>query len=191
MGPKDEPLVAKIVQIGPNRREQSAKMLIAARRFPGLLAISGADGSTLWWHRNELEVAAADGHLRRGFTLGRPLVTTVDDDDVPDVVMGVMFQRQQYLSEDEQRVELPAETRVQAVSGRTGRLIWNEQIADALTQGDPVQSINNVPYDSTWFSLTPCDHRSRRGASTPSLRHGSSTSSARTCLSSAPVLIGS
>ena len=135
--------------------------LIFARQFPGLLAISGADGSTLWWHGNELDVPAADGQLRRGFALGRPHVTEIDDDDVPDVVIGVMFQQQQYIDEDEQRVELPAETRVQAISGRTGRLIWNSRVEGALTEGDPVQAINNVPYDATWFSLTPGRHEGR------------------------------
>lgn len=134
-------------------------LLITARHFPGLLAVSGVDGSTLWWHKNELNVPAADGQLRHGFALGQPMVTDIDDDGVDDVILGAMLQPQQYLDDDEQRVDLPAETRVQAVSGQTGRLIWNSHIWGALTQGDPVQSVNNVPYDSTWFTLAPSrDH---------------------------------
>jgi outer membrane protein assembly factor BamB len=83
---------------------------------PWLLAVSARDGTVKWWYRSQHPGAKPGSTV-----LGPPVVADVDGDGVPDLI--ALFGP---LSLD--RPAGPAW--VEAISGRTGRRIWEFTIAD-------------------------------------------------------------
>jgi hypothetical protein len=115
---------------------------------PDLVAVDGSNGEVLWWHRNRPQPpgtrlsVAGEGN---SFVLAEPLRYDVDGDGTPDLVTGFSCSAFSVLTKDGKKEEMPAETLIQAVSGRTGKLLWSRRILDGVF-GRPTLSIDFLDY---------------------------------------------
>ena len=129
-----------------------------SRQMPALLALSGVNGSVLWEHLFELDIAGVappdnshmPGPLRPAHRLAAlvdaPSMADLDRDGIPDLVATLFFF--ELPLEIERRSPSPAGTPIlgvpqrqglarrviQAVAGGTGRTLWNTSIDSAFTQ---------------------------------------------------------
>jgi hypothetical protein len=100
---------------------------------PDLVAVNGTNGEVLWWHRNRVPPEGmkqgpfADDHMGDSFVLAEPLLYDVDGDRVPDLITGYSCAAVTFREPDntEKLSKRPMETLIQAVSGRTGKLLWS------------------------------------------------------------------
>jgi serine/threonine protein kinase len=85
-----------------------------SRTHPSLLALSGADGSVLWWFRSNPRDPDGnplpDSAGRRGAVVSRPAIADVDGDGTADIVACFCSSA--------------AQTWLESVSGRTGESLW-------------------------------------------------------------------
>jgi outer membrane protein assembly factor BamB len=96
---------------------------------PDLAAVSGADGTILWWFRTHDRPLGREDLVDAfaEFVLAEPLLHDVDGDGTPDVLAGFACGPRRF-RRDVQPVEHPRQTLVQAVSGKTGRLLWQHEL---------------------------------------------------------------
>jgi hypothetical protein len=116
---------------------------------PDLLAVSGKDGAVLWWHQARPLPAEALGQgLTSDGTLAlcEPLLCDVDGDGTPDVLAAFSCAARDFRLKDRQKLSLPYEAFIEAVSGRTGQTLWKHRLEDVAF----IHSHNFIP-----FSLTP------------------------------------
>ena len=107
---------------------------------PDLVAVNGTNGEVLWWHRNRArpdgmkEGPFVDDHTGDSFVLAEPLLHDVDGDGVPDLITGFSCAGVTFRGQDnrEKPVKRPAETLIQAVSGRSGKLLWSRRLEEVL-----------------------------------------------------------
>jgi hypothetical protein len=107
---------------------------------PDLVAVNGTNGEVLWWHRNRAppdgmkEGPFAGDHSGDSFALAEPLLHDVDGDGVPDLITGFSCAAVTFRGHDnrEKPVKWPAETLIQAVSGRNGKLLWSRRLEETL-----------------------------------------------------------
>jgi hypothetical protein len=99
---------------------------------PDLVAVDGTNGDVLWWHRNRPRPAGTQFAVAGGdsFVLSDPLQFDVDGDGTPDLVTGFSCAAYSLMTPAGKKEEMPAETLVQAVSGRTGKPLWSRHVAD-------------------------------------------------------------
>ena len=143
-----------------------------SRNMTSLLALSGGNGSVLWECSFELKMPgvtpADDPEMRgpvspvrrTGFLVDAPVVTDLDQDGLPDLVATLVFY--ELPIEIERRSPSPpgapgqpaanrqplARRVIQAISGRTGRVLWKHPI-------DPVFTIYSNPAWSRQATMVP------------------------------------
>jgi hypothetical protein len=140
-----DPAHARLVRPAPDLDADGMRDLVWACRFggAGLLAQSGKTGAVLWWRQ---AVPPADGlppdvqpvDLGGASTvLGMPLAADVNGDGTPDVV-AVFACRAAALRKtwQDQPRPLPAQTWVEAVSGRDGRVLWQCRLEERQAAGE-------------------------------------------------------
>jgi hypothetical protein len=127
---------------------------------PDLVAVDGTNGEVLWWHRNRArpdgmkEGPFADDRNGDSFVLAEPLLYDVDGDGVPDLITGFSCAAVTFRDngDPEKTSKRPAETLIQAVSGRSGKLLWSYPLADTRF-GRPTLSTDFHDYSQilgTW-----------------------------------------
>lgn len=111
--------------------------VVLSRSNPSLVAVSGATGQVLWWHRGRPELPAdlppggswtPAPHL--GSIVGTPLQTPVDADAIPDLVACFRSNAETYRAPNGQRHTDPGQSWLGAVSGRDGSLLWRQPLSD-------------------------------------------------------------
>jgi outer membrane protein assembly factor BamB/tRNA A-37 threonylcarbamoyl transferase component Bud32 len=145
--------IRHVVPVGPDLDgDGHGDLVLGFDVLPDLLAVSGKDGSVLWWHRNRpAPPGVAPGEVQysgENFVAGEPLCLDVDGDGVPDFVAGFRCSEMHYPTKDGRLARIPAETLVQAVSGRTGEPIWSHRL-------DGVMLSRSHGSDPIPFWLTP------------------------------------
>jgi tRNA A-37 threonylcarbamoyl transferase component Bud32 len=118
---------ATLVQPAPDLNQDGTPDLVwASRSSPSLLAVSGKDGSVLWWHR--ARPAGTGAPAGRGATAGDAVIGDADGDGVEDffasftaVREGVRINAQSPPGQTDSYIW------VEAVSGRDGHCIWTRE----------------------------------------------------------------
>jgi outer membrane protein assembly factor BamB len=120
---------------------------------PDLVAVNGTTGEIIWWHRNRArpdgmkEGPFAEDRSGDSFVLAEPLLSDVDGDGVPDLITGFSCAAVTFrdINDQDKTSKRPAETLIQAVSGRTGKLIWSYRLED-IRYGRPTLSTDFLDY---------------------------------------------
>ncbi|HSH15961.1 MAG TPA: hypothetical protein VLD18_08010, partial [Verrucomicrobiae bacterium] len=127
-----------LVPVQPDLNEDGTGDLVwISRTTPSVLALSGATGKTLWWHRSRSE-APAGGKLApddaqpsvSGSVVGRALAMEIDDDGILDFAVCLTSHPGTLRTEDQRVVRTPRQGWVEAVSGRTGQTLWRRSLGD-------------------------------------------------------------
>ena len=110
-------------------------LVLLSRSSPSLLAVSGATGKVLWWHRDE--VSSSSSSSSRGTVVGMPAMADVDGDGVPDVIALFHSDGERVVSGDgaeNGRIDR-APSWIAAVGGRTGALLWERPLQETPWRG--------------------------------------------------------
>jgi outer membrane protein assembly factor BamB len=138
--PREGRLHPWVVQPAPILDADGSRYLVWAGRSsrfdsPWLLAVSARDGTVKWWYRSQHPWTKIGNSV-----LGPPVVADVDGDGIPDLIalFGPVL------------LDRPAGPAwVEAISGRTGRRIWEYTIADPerprSVQGETYSAAGNYP----------------------------------------------
>ena len=122
---------------------------------PSYLALSGVDGSLLWtdWGSGGPALPRLNEKPARvGQIIGKPIIADVDADGLPDLIAEFLVSEHPYAYVDDAVVEPVADGHrvVVAVSGRSGRELWNHVI-DQQTAELPT----TTPDDGIYRVSTP------------------------------------
>jgi outer membrane protein assembly factor BamB/tRNA A-37 threonylcarbamoyl transferase component Bud32 len=130
--------VRHLAPVGPDLNGDGlGDIVIGTGMYPELLAVSGKDGTVLWQHVPR-PFPAGVSFLDLSSVLPGPLLLDVDGDGTPDVIAGFICHARNHRGE----------ALVQAVSGRSGKLIWSHRLQEVESFGPPPGGV--IP-----FSLTP------------------------------------
>src|SRR5262245_22649408 len=93
-----------------------------------LAAVSGKDGGILWWFRTHARpLTEVENDEGDSFVLAEPTLLDVDGDGTLDVLAGFACARQHF-KRDDRKEQHPQQTLIQAVSGKTGKLLWKHEL---------------------------------------------------------------
>jgi outer membrane protein assembly factor BamB len=151
-GPERLRFLLPLPSVGPDLDgDGHGDLVFGVQNFPDLVSVSGTDGAIQWWYRNRVGLPAdvPEKTTRSGFVLAEPLFLDVDGDGLPDALTGFTCDSRIREFGEKENPNLPEETVVQAVSGKTGSLLWSRRLDDVVIQR-PNSGRNSVP-----FQLTP------------------------------------
>jgi tRNA A-37 threonylcarbamoyl transferase component Bud32 len=184
----DEKRPGRLVQPAPDVDGDGTRDLVwALRGTPSLVAVSGKDGSLLWTYSADPGAAVprpAGEDLRPGQIMGTAAVTDVDGDGAADLIAefvileepdGLIRRPREPAGRNEEAEPVLAACRmVVAVSGRSGKPLWDDLIdrkaadlpAEALDHGisyisQAKGSFLAVIDGSKWIGLDPTTGRHR------------------------------
>ncbi len=123
---------------------------------PSYLALSGADGSLLWtdWGSGGPALPRLNEKpARLGQIIGKPIIADVDADGFPDLI--AKFQVSEHPIDDDAILDNLMEGRrvVVAVSGRSGRELWNHAIDQKTVELPATTPVAG----GQWFHQAPTD----------------------------------
>ncbi len=178
-----------------------------SRNMASFLAVSGRNGSVLWEYALEIDGPGGPppddpglpGPLspvrRAAFVIGTPGVTDLDGDGTSDLVATIVFY--ELPTETEQRSPSPsgaqsrgfrnqqalARRMIQAISGRSGRMLWNHPVDPTFTMYShpawnwpatmvPGRKPAMVTYvdGAQWIEPRPGDRQAARESDRPGVR---------------------
>ncbi|MEQ9406455.1 MAG: protein kinase [Fuerstiella sp.] len=113
--------------------------VLMSRSSPSLLAVSGKDGTPLWWHRARPLLPNNESGLNGRWTssggsavIGQPTLIDADADGTPDVVACFMSYGETFHPASGEAVSSGQQCWIKAVSGRTGESLWTSRISDSI-----------------------------------------------------------
>jgi len=116
-------------------RDGAGDFILVSRHSASLLAVSGASGRVLWWHRSHSATSpeVPNGirwHPQPGqsFAVSYPEVADLDNDGIDDVVSAFRSNVETYSHPSGQPVHVPGRSWIAAVSGRTGLEMWRHRV---------------------------------------------------------------
>jgi serine/threonine protein kinase/outer membrane protein assembly factor BamB len=128
-------------------------LIAAAQHQSWLMAVSGADGSLLWFAPRGEQLASTKSHLPASYTnayrsavLGEPLLTAdLDEDKVPELIVTMLDVP---TASSMQGQALKCDRWIEAISGATGKTVWRYELPSELFD---LPTPAEVPYDLRWF----------------------------------------
>ncbi|MBI1311275.1 protein kinase [bacterium] len=125
----------RVPQLEDLNGDGTRDLVLLSRNRPSLLAVSGADGSVLWWYRarpplpnGEPDQPGKWGGHASGTVLGFPTLADVDQDGTADVVTCFLSAGEAFYPEQGDAVNSGRQCWIEAVSGRTGERLWTRQL---------------------------------------------------------------
>lgn len=116
-------------------------LLLVSRTSPSVVAVSGADGRVLWWHRGRPSLAPGSPGVtgwqapgRNGTVVGSPVVVEIDGDGIPDVVGCFRSNGEVGSTAGGAVLRVDGSSWLAAVSGRTGQSLWQQSVAEDWAQ---------------------------------------------------------
>lgn len=134
-------------------RDGTGDFILVSRHSASLLAVSGASGRVLWWHRSRPakppEIPANVRWLpqpAQSFVVSHPDVADLDGDGIEDVVSAFRSNGDWFTDASGKTVQVAGRGWIAAISGRTGQEIWRHRV-DA-DWSDYVSSSSGAKWDA-------------------------------------------
>ncbi len=116
-------------------RDGAGDFILVSRSSASLLAVSGASGHVLWWHRSRPAPpphAPDDGRWTtrpgQSFVVSYPGIADLDDDGIADVVACFRSNGETYVGANGEAHQTAPESWIAAISGRTGGELWRRPV---------------------------------------------------------------
>ncbi len=117
-------------------RDGAGDFILLSRASASILAVSGASGRVLWWHRSRpplppnapADARWASGPPGRSYVVSYPEIADLDGDGIDDVVASFRSNDEHYVPGEGQFSDAVRLSYIAAISGRTGQGLWKRPV---------------------------------------------------------------